>query len=211
MIGTFERPRLAWPFAPEITVLICALLVGLPAAWSVLSRFDSAISREHGPMENFQVACLLGGLLILLMLWFSKANRSMRVLVLGLGVLHLNLFMLEFDTREWGSSALDFLFQGKSRDVILIFAWGTAIVLAASAPRAAWFVFARWLPTPSGTLMWLAGVWWVLGGVIDKTKPFASATTNLFMEEVMETNAALLMLLSVSCLLRAQMATRQLQ
>jgi hypothetical protein len=203
MIVSFQRPRLAWPFAPGVTLLLCALLAGLPASWSVLRCFDAAIAREHGPMENFQAACLLGGLLILLALWLSRANRPVRALVFGLGVLHLNLFALEFDTREWDIATLDFFFRGTSRDVMLIIAWGIAIVVAARAPRAAWFVFARWLPTRSGTLMWFAGVWWVVGGVIDKTKPCASDGANLFMEEVMETNAALLMLLSVSYLLRA--------
>jgi hypothetical protein len=110
--------------------------------------------------------------------------------------------MNEFDTRRWNNAVLNFFFRGASRNLILIAAVLLALVMFARMPGRVWTLFVRWLETRSGVLMCLAGVFWVLGGATDKSKPFNSDSANLLVEEAMEVNAALLMIFSTLVLLR---------
>jgi hypothetical protein len=199
--NTSSVPRLAWPFRPRITFLLVACAVSLSALWLFLWSYDEHIFREHGPMENFQLGCLLISMSFLAFTLMKAPEPAFRVLIVGFGLLHLTFIIHEFDPRHWQNHWINFFLRGEFRNGLLTTAWCAGAILFFLKARAVWPVFIQWLPSQSGTLMWISGFFWVLGSVFDKAKPLAG-NNSIMAEEIMEANGALFLLMAVISLFR---------
>lgn len=167
------------------------------AFWFWLQQHDPQIFREHGPMENFQAASLLVGILFLLrVVHSSRSSPSRRVFLGGLILLYSTLILLEFDVRHFHISWLSWLLSGTVRNAWVGGVWLGAFVLFLRHRRGAWAEFLAWLSTPAAALLLLAGVFWASGWLVDQLKFFPALQQNMMAEELMEANAAPLMLAS---------------
>jgi len=59
-----------------------------------------------------------------------------------------------------------------------------------------WRLFRKWLPTAEGFLLMAAGILWVLSATGEKLHMIHPQAPGIFVEELLETNAAWLMLVS---------------
>lgn len=190
-------PPLRWPFTRGQTLLVLLIAAAAPPLWYALRRFDSQIAREHGPIENFQVLCIVGSMAIMALAGLLSKDRAVKVFCFGLMLFNTNLFVLEFDTREWNNDALNFFFTGKSRSALLGAAWLLAAIAFVRNARAVWQVFQQWLFTRSGVLLLISGLFWVLGWLSDRIKPL-SPDECLMLEEAVESNATIFMVASAA-------------
>lgn len=198
-----KRQQWCWPFTNCCSVALAVCLLGLPVLWLGLAGFGAEMHQEHGPLENLQIACLAVGSILLLVVARRQVTGAACVLVWALALLHVNFIIHEFDVRPFGIEWLVQVFRGPVRNTALALAWLTVAFLIAMHWKTFWPAFCRWLTTPSGWLMSMAGVFWVGGKVMEKGGLFASRPTRMLMEECMEVNACLLMALSASALCRA--------
>ncbi len=164
--------------------------------WLLLLRFQPTIFREHGPMENFQVACLLSAAILWGISLNRIANSGSRILVWAIILLHFNFFFLEFDVRPFDVWWLTFLFKGIFRNSVLALSWLCILLAFARHAKSTWNVFLQWIATRSGKVMMIAGIFWALGFLVDKSKPFPMADHSYMAEELLETNATFLMVIS---------------
>lgn len=141
-------------------------------------------------MENFQALCLVAGFGFCLAALVQSERDPPRVFVLGLALLFLTMFVLEVDTRKLEVPVLVMLFNGTVRNVWLGIVWLGAAVLFFRNMQPVWRVFAGWLRSRSGGLFIATGVFWVLGRISDKA---LLGSKDLFLEELMEVNAGVLM------------------
>jgi len=109
-------------------------------------------------------------------------------------LLYGTLLVLEVDLREFDLPRINRLLNGKVRNVWLGGLWALGLVLFLRDARNVWSIFLRWLPTRACSLLLMAGALWFAGALFDKLKPFSNQDTDLMAEELVETNAALLML-----------------
>jgi hypothetical protein len=145
-------------------------------------------------MENLQAACVFAGMLLLAKRIWTARDSAQRVLFCGLTLLYLTLLIRELDLREFDLPLLNTFLRGRGRNIWLGLCWLGALVLFLRQARPVWKVFVGWLSQPGGALLLLAGGGWILGGLVDQLKPFASKAQNLLIEELIESNAAITML-----------------
>jgi hypothetical protein len=167
----------------------CAV-VSLWFCWRI--TVDTGIAEEHGTMENLQAVCLLAGALTL---WLEARRRSAaarRALILaGLG--YFTMLLLEFDVRPFEIPWLTRLFGGPLRNAWLGAVWLYFLTGAAKQWRHILDQGLAWLRSIAGILLCLAGVLWMAGAAIEDVQSLLRGG-NHFAEELMETNAVLLML-----------------
>ncbi len=173
--------------ATALLQLVCWLLPG----------FDPMVSREHGPLENFQVVCLVLGAVIFLREAARSTGGPVRLMALGLALLPVLFLVMEVDVRSFAPPAwVNSLLNGTIRDAwlgLLWVAWGVAVWLARLAVLPAGW---SWMASRSGLVMIYAGIFWNLGALIEKGRLFSRADLTRLGEEAMEVCAAAFMLLA---------------
>lgn len=182
--------------APTRGILgIAVVLVLFSALWLWFSTKTSGLFVEHGPMENFQALCIAFG--FVLFLWqLSAQPPPQRVLFSGLALFYATFLVVEFDTRELGWGAAATALNGPVRNAWLAALWVLLCVWAFRHRRALFQIVRQWLGSPAGLLLMASGAFWLAGGIVDKLKLLGASSQNLLAEELLETNAALLMLLA---------------
>jgi len=148
-------------------------------------------------MENFQVGCLVLGAAVLT--WQARVAKQPheRVLFAALALFFATFALREFDVRkgDWPPLAVSVL-DGAIRNLWLGTLW-LVIGYFAYRHRANLLTFGwKWLRSPPGRILLVAGVFWVLAAGVDKADAFGTRRRNLLAEELIEVNAALLMALS---------------
>jgi hypothetical protein len=203
-VAPLKRLGQFWWILTIVLLGVCTLL------WLWAAAVHPRIYVEHGPMENFQVACLVVGCALLA--WRARAatQPQERVMFIGLALFYMTFAIREFDTRPFNWPVVTTLLNGMVRNVWLGTLW---LVVGYFAYRHRTGVFAlgrKWLGTPAGRLLLLAGVLWLLGAVVDKADPFGSKARDMLAEELLEVNATLLMGVSaIASLLRAGQSGEQ--
>ncbi len=141
-------------------------------------------------MENFQVGCLLVGILFLVGAFRSTADVASRVFFLGLILLYFTVAVLEVDTRKMDAPPwLVFVTNGTVRDLWLGSLWIiAALIFVRGKPYQILSRFHAWLSTAAGRLLLGSGVLWTVALIAEK-QFHASA----FVEEWLECHASLLM------------------
>lgn len=187
-------------------LLLLGLIVISFVSWFWLERLDPRIFREHGPMENFQVGCLAVGIFFLLRAARRASSSPPRRLFLGgIILLYGTFLLLEFDVREFHIPWLTLLLNGTVRNVWVGSLWLFGLIAFLRRARSTWAEFVAWVRTSAGALLLIAGCFWASGWLVDHLKLFASVDGNLMLEELMEANAAPLMLISAILTWRSQM------
>jgi hypothetical protein len=185
-----HRWAASWP--SRITWVI--LLFLWAAIWTAAAAIFPDISREHGPMEAFQASTLAAGCLLLASISISKNYpRPTRIVAAGLSLFFLTFFLLEFDTRYFNSPLLRRLTNGGVRNAWL----GSLVLIYAIQVIRSFNTFlpalTDWLSHRTGMIFVASGFFWVAGFIVDKFNRFDDKTIALLLEELMETEAALLM------------------
>ena len=159
-------------------------------SWRI--KTDTSIAEEHGLMENWQAICLFVGVLAF---WLEARKRTAAaryaLILAGLG--YFTMMLLEFDVRPFKIPWLTRVFSGPVRNAWLGAAWLYFLLKAAKQWRALLNQGWAWLRSAAGILLCLAGLFWIAGAAIEHVYSL-SRDRNFFLEELMETNAALLML-----------------
>ena len=198
----------AWLFS-------AALLLVNSTVWSLAWLQGVEVAQENGAMENLQAGCLGLGSVILLV-WAARAReKPAKLLLLGLGLLYLTFFMRELELERGGAfDVLAFLAGSEVRNVWLTAAWLGAAVLFLFRARATSAAFLTWVRQRPGLLLIAGGLLFAAADLFDKSLIPVDPGLGRFLEELLESNAALLMLESaVRCRsLRSRMpnaATRE--
>jgi hypothetical protein len=174
---------------------MAVVLALFSAFWWWLSTKNPRIFVEHGPMENFQAICITLGLLIFLWQMYAVAAPG-RIVFAGLALFYGTFVVVEFDTRELGWRAAAVLLNGPIRDAWLAALWILLGIWAFRYRRDLIPIGRAWLSSATGLFLGAAGLFWIAAGIVDKLKLLGSPSRNLLGEELLETNAALLMLLA---------------
>jgi hypothetical protein len=179
---------------PSPAVAVGLLLAFQSALWFVWWSYDTQVSRENGPMETFQALTVLAG--VCLLSWKALRDETVagRVFSGGLALFYATFVVGEIDTRAVGSHILELMFDGLIRDLVLAVLWLGALIAFLRHRTAVWRFFCHWIQTPAGRYLIAAGFFWLVSGTIDKLGLFPG--TNHFYEELPETSAVILMVLS---------------
>ena len=177
-------------------ILLAGLLLLFTLLWLSAAAVHPRIYVEHGPMENFQAVCLLVGCAVFA--WRTRAARQPdeRVLLGALALFYATFFVREFDTRQFGRPLVDAIMSGTGRNLWLGAGWVVVAYFAFRYRRSLFEVTRKWLRSPAGRLLLLAGVFWVVAAAVDKMDPFGSKPRDMLTEELLEANAALIMALA---------------
>ena len=188
-----KNRRMKWPRPAIVATLLLALAV-TSVIWVSLAKTQPEIAQEHGPMENLQTGCLLLGVILFLAGGRGTADAGVRVTFMGMALFYFTLLLLEFDVRPFKIAALTFLLNGAVRNALLGMLW-LALSLAAFKHRAKVLRAGRsWITTSPGVLLIAAGVFWAAGRLAEELHLFAGRHLNTFAEELMENQAAIIML-----------------
>jgi hypothetical protein len=176
--------------------LLVLFLAAQSAVWWFVWQHNPMISEENSIMENFQVVCLLLGITLLAWTVVLRGTVTRREVLLGLALLYATFLILEVDTRGWNAPWLSKVFNGRIRDLWLGSLWLALAITCWRNATLVWKSGLSWLCSPSGALTVLAGLFWVASSVVDKLGLFP--LTHHFPEELLETNATLLMILAAA-------------
>lgn len=166
------------------------LYVGISGLWYGLWRGHPHLSDENGVMEDFQVGCILAGVLFLVWGILKSEQRPRKILLLGLAVLYFTLATLEVDTRKLDvPSWVVVLTNGLWRNLWVACLWLAAAVIFLRRARETVLYFFSWLRTGPGMMMLGAMFFWLASFASEKLLHLG-----FFAEEILECNAALLML-----------------
>ena len=177
-------------------VLACGVL------WTVWIAFycaESAIVHEHGPMENQQAICL--GLTSLLFLAAARhaTTRASRCLVVSLSLFAFMFLLRELELdRTRAPRAIQYLFSGARRNVIILCSWAALALMGWKERRLVWRVFIQWVRMLPGKLMLAAGLLYALTWPLDKEFLPLPKRSSMFVEELGDSGATLLMFLSAA-------------
>lgn len=179
------------PMKKVAAVFAVALLILLHTFfWISLESTIPNIEKENGVMENFQAVCLACCMLCWGRIRIRSSNPE-RLFWTSLALLSASILVLEVDFRQLNAPLLNTVMNGRIRDIWLGSLWLIALIFFIRNPRPVLATFLAWMRTPSGLLMILGGMFWILSALIDKS---LLGEKNLFTEELMEDNATLLML-----------------
>ena len=174
-----------------------ALVVISTALWLwAASTTRRWIFAENGPMENFQVGCLLLGAAVLAWQARDAKQPHERLFFAALALFFATFALREFDVRKGNWPIASTILAGTVRNIWLGGLW---LVLGCFAyrHRAKVLTFAwKWLGSRAGRILLVAGLFWVVAAGVDKVDAFGTKRRNLLAEELIEVNAALLMALS---------------
>lgn len=165
--------------------------------WVVLYAAGVPVADESGPMENLQVLCL--GVGAALFTWKARGTRrrAERLLYLALALFFVSFLLREIDAEDFRlPQGLIELLDGRSRAVWLGALWLVVLMLFLRQAQETWSAFLRWVGTRAGRLLLVGGLAYVLAWPLDKRLILIPRPTLLFLEELVETAATLLMLFS---------------
>ena len=171
--------------------------VGLTAAvWTALYIGGYAITHENGWMENQQALCLLGG--AILFAWAAhEVRRAARLFSISLALFCFTLLLRELELKGESVPAwVTWLSTATPRNVGLVFLWTWLLLAMRRDRREMCQVFMRWLRTPAGQVMLMAGLLYALTWLFDKKVFHLTSSLNMFLEELGDSMAAVLVLLS---------------
>ncbi len=174
-------------------LFLASVMVPLTVLFLYLRQQYSDIARENGPMENFQAACILAGLILLIICMRLGRSKAEKILVAGIALLYATLLVLEVDLRRVDVGFLNLIWNGPIRDAWLGALWLAALWMFLRNREEVWRVFTAWIRRPSGMVMIAGGACWILSGIVDKG---LALDKTLFLEEIIEVNAAWLMLIA---------------
>ena len=165
--------------------------------WIALYQAGHRIAEENGWMENQQALCLAGATLMFAIVSRRQTFPPEKLFCISLALFCFTFLLREFELPggrfpEWARSLL----TGKLRRVWLAGLWLALLIIARRDVRKIFQVFASWLRTPSGCVMILGGVFYGATWPLDKHLLNLPGPLNMFLEELGDSIATLLILQS---------------
>jgi hypothetical protein len=166
------------------------------AVWTALHIKGYAIAHENGWMENQQALCLFGAA-IMFACAGRKVLRAARFFYVSLALFCFTLLLREMELEgesvpPWAT----WLSTGTPRNVWLAFFWTWLLIAARGDTQEMCQVFVRWLRAPAGRLMLGAGLLYAMTWTFDKKVFELTRSLNMFLEELGDSMAAILVLVS---------------
>jgi uncharacterized membrane protein YgdD (TMEM256/DUF423 family) len=183
---------------PALLAIIAVILNF--AFWIHLNTRVENVFRENGPMENFQAVCLFLAVVFSVLGIGRSTDRAGKILFAGIALFCASILVLEVDVRNVNAPWLNKVMNGRIRDAWLGTFWLVALYFVFKSFGPVWRRFVAWLRSAAGVLMTLAGPFWIISALIDKS---LLGRKDLFPEELMEVNATLLMIWSAFLAWRA--------
>jgi hypothetical protein len=191
--------------AREYFLYCLTATVLLWAAWVALHIFGIRLAHENGPMENQQAACLGIAAILFLACAFRITPSAGKLVMLSLGLFCLMFMVRELELKQTRAPAwLITLLDGKVRNAWLGVLWCVLLVVGWRERTAIWRCFVTWLRSPAGWIMVAAGCFYALTWPLDKEFLPLEKKTSTFIEELGDSTATLLMMLSAICTLRSE-------
>ncbi len=165
--------------------------------WVVLYQFQWITPEENSRMENVQAAEILLSTIFFLVVVRSRRERLERVFFSSLALFCVTFFFREVDIENLGfNPVITWLGSGFGRNLWLGVAWFLFLLIFLFHARKLCKIFLPWLNSTAGRTMLLAGLFFILALPLDKKVFPISKLCALFYEELLESNASILMLLS---------------
>jgi hypothetical protein len=181
-------------------LIACA---ALGAVWITLHSLGFRIARENGLMENQQAACLSLAALTFAVAARRATSRATRCFAISLGLFCLMFLLRELELdRMRAPQALKYLFTGARRNLIILCLWTTLGAVGWKVRGSIWRTFTHWLGTGAGKLMLVAGALYGLTWPLDKEFLPLAKGTSMFVEELGDSSATLLICFSAALTLR---------
>jgi len=166
------------------------------ATWMALYLGGYSVTHENGWMENQQALCLLGAGTV-----FACAGhqvlRAARLFYISLALFCFTLLLREIEPEGASVPAwVTWLFTGTPRNITLAFLWTWLLLTALNDRTEIFQLFVSWLRTPAGRLMLVAGLLYAMTWPFDKRVFELTRSLNLFLEELGDSLAGILVLVS---------------
>jgi hypothetical protein len=182
------QPKYRWSWWAAIS--LCAV------AWIVLHVAGHSIARENGLMENQQALCLAIAALVFAIAARRHSSRPDKLVCISLALFCFSFLLREVELKGRTPDWLESIFTGKLRRLWLAGLWLCLLILARRHARAILRVFVEWLRRPAGGLMIAAGIFYGLTWPLDKHLLNLPGPLNMFLEELGDSIATMLILLS---------------
>lgn len=188
-----------------IVGFLASYLGGLLLLW----LHEPGIARENGLMENLQAAALAGGMLICFIALFSSKQRDKRFILLSLVLVLLVFFLRELDVEDLDLPGLLItLGSGAGRDLLLGFAALVMLAVFIGNYQKLWPAVIRFLQHEACIPFYLGGLFYLAGGLFDKSFFDLRPVHELFFEEICENAATYFLILGAFWVSRADLRKR---
>lgn len=178
-------------------LLLVAVVTVCTAFWLWLRSTGLQISHENGPMENTQAVSLALSAMVFAVIAFQARDTTERCLYWCLTLHCLGFFSREVDLEDFDLPYLVvFLGTGMVRYIFLGVIWLGLISFFLRRIDRSLVVLRSWLASTPGVAMIAGAVFYLMSRPFDKSVPNLDVATLTFVEELLETNATLLMLSS---------------
>ena len=177
---------------------LCLAGVALVAfLWIALSLGVHPIAHENGLMENQQALCLALAALSFIAAACRQSTRAGRLFCVSLALFCFTFLMRELEIRSarvpnW----LESMLTGKGRRIWLSVSWVIMLFIARDCLRNMFSIFVRWVRTPAGLVMIAGGIFYAVTWPFDKRLFHLETSLNVFLEELGDSIATMLLLLS---------------
>ena len=186
-IRTWFAPHAELVLARPVLIAVSGLLA--LSAFCLLGLPDAQqFAREHGPMENLQAGLLLAGFVRLCVHVRQAKESGTRILCALMAWGYLAFLVREFDVRAFNVGWLTLLLSGRVRAAWVAFALLLLAIWALRNLRSVITAAHAWRRTLAAVLMVASGALWLTAAVMESKA--------MFLEELVETNAAWLMMLA---------------
>lgn len=197
----------------RLTLFALATVLTISLGWLIAVAGGASkweLSRENGLMEDLQAVLLAGAFALFLVKAIGeRAEKGARLVAGGLALLMLNFVLREFDVRELALPGwLLLVFEPRVRNLWLGAAWAVAAALALRERRELWRAGLNWLGSPGGWLFIAGGFFYLSAKLFDSALFGLAVDDNQLMEELLEVDAAWLLLLSALQTLRFERSGR---
>ncbi len=184
--------------ARTLTISVSIALLNA-AIWYVASFSDQKIANENQTMENIQAGCLFLGSILFCVASYREDEKPFRILFLSLSLFYLTFFLREIELNENNiTDAVLMVTNPPGRNYWLIAVWMIAIVIFLLNAKKTWSAFLDWVRTLQGFIIIAAGLFYGVADVFDKNLLDLPFETNIFLEELLDSSATSLMLLSAA-------------
>lgn len=174
---------------------ICAYFVVTSILWYVAWRRNPKIAAEHHLLEWVQAAALIVAAALFINSWRRAANVVDRFAWFGLGLVCLTIAMRELAIRRLVADPIGNILHQSIRG-LSVAAWVGYFIIAAGHRRVLVTGFVAFCRSSNGRLAIAGGVFFFAGWPFDRLKYTLLGLSSVFVEEMLEFHASMLLLLA---------------